>query len=102
MELSNLEILFMIAIAKKNEPSKEEREKMVDEMYLPEYRKDGYFNSAEFKAIEKEVEEEIAGMPGVTYRTHEQVKQRILKRKYNIDWCPLEEQFMPHVQVIID
>lgn len=102
IELKQIDNVFSMSLMVKNTPPKENLQKQVDEMYLPEYRSDGYFNSEEFKEIEKEVDEYVSNIPGVTSQTYELLKQEVLKNKYGINWLPHLKQFMPGVQVIID
>lgn len=73
-----------------------------DSYFLPEYRKDGYFNSAEFKEIERIVDEEIKIIGLTNSNEINIIKQEILKNKYGLDWVPLEERFMPGTIVNID
>lgn len=101
-EYSDLYSVISLIISNKNTPSKEELEKTKDEMFLPEYRKNGYFNSDEFKIIEKEVDDYISSLNEVTTQNYEILKQEILKNKYNINWLPYYKRFMPNVQVIVD
>ena len=74
-----------------------------DESYLlPEYRKNGYFNSEEFKKIEKEVDELIKELNIENTKEKNLTKKEILKEKYNIDWLSFEERFTKDSNVIIN
>ncbi|MBQ7776643.1 MAG: hypothetical protein IJ379_12055 [Lachnospiraceae bacterium] len=101
-ELKEIGAILGMIIMMKKQPPKEDLEKSADEMYLPEYRKEGYFNSEEFLKIEKEVDEFVSNIPGVTRQNFDTLKQKVLKDQYGIHWLPFTERFMPGVQVIID
>lgn len=101
-EYTKLHSVIDLVITTKETPSKEEIEQKLDEMHLPEYRKDGYFNSNEFKEIEKEVEDYINTLEGVNPNNYELLKEEILRNKYNINWLPPHKRFVPKVQVIVD
>ena len=77
--------------------------KTVDDYLLPEYRKDGYFNSSEFKEIEQKVNEEVKALGLETQYQFDIIKQEILKNEYGIYWIPFsKERFMPGTIVHID
>lgn len=79
--------------------------KDTDSYFLPEYRKDGYFQSREFKLIEAKVDSEvlkICEQQKLTPYECEIIKQEILKNEYGLNWVPLSKQFMPGVMVFID
>lgn len=101
-ELQQLHSVISMVLINKKTPPKEELDRMRDEMFLPEYRKDGYFNSEEFKVIEQEVDDYIRTLEGVNTNNFEILKQEILRNKYHINWLPYHKRFMPDVRVIID
>lgn len=101
-EYTKLHSVIDLVITTKETPSKEEIEQKLDEMYLPDYRKDGYFNSNEFKEIEKEVDNYISTLEGINPNNYELLKEEILRNKYNINWLPIHKRFVPKVQVIVD
>lgn len=73
-----------------------------DSMLLPEYRKNGYFNSAEFKEIEAEVDARLQQIENLDRKNIEEVKQKLLKELYHIDWKPTYERYMPGTLVMRD
>lgn len=73
-----------------------------DFMLLPEYRADGYFNSAEFKKIEADVDAMIQKMENLDLRNIEEVKKKLLKEIYHIDWKPTYERYLSGTLVMRD
>ena len=78
-------------------------EKEVEELvnkYAPKkHKKDGIFKARRFKKIEKKVDKRVERMileDGVedsfdAMEKFYKLKQEILKNKYNIDWCPEDD-----------
>ena len=101
-DYNRLDSTLRMSIMAKKLPSREELERRHDEMFLPEFRKSGYFNSEEFKAIEKEVDDYLQSLDGVNRYNYEILKEEILRNKYGLNWKPYHRRFMPGVEVIID
>lgn len=84
------------------EITKNRKKKSHDDYFLPEYRSDGYFNSAEFKKIEAKVDEEVRKLGLTKEHEFDIIKQEILKNEYGINWLPFEKRIMPGVPFFID
>lgn len=78
-----------------------------DSLLKKEYRSDGYFNSDDFtqkcdefekyiEELRKERENDFTRFEYIT------LKKSFMKKKYNLDWLPEEEQYLDGVKVIVD
>jgi hypothetical protein len=68
---------------------------------LPEYRRNGYFNSKEFREIEEKVDSKLDKMDIKSSEEFLLMKKIILKKEYNLDWKREEERYFPGSKPVI-
>ena len=78
-----------------------------DSILKEEYRSDGYFNSEDFKEKCDEFEKYLRELrkertTDFTRFEYVTLKKAFMRRKYNLNWVPEEEQYIDGVVVNVD